>query len=52
MKYRNVGMMNQRKEELADLLEDLTTRIQEIREEFISELDDLEEMITEANSCF
>ncbi len=35
------------KEALPDLLEDLLTRIQEIREEFISELDELEGMITE-----
>ena len=34
-------------EEMKDLLEDLTVEIQEIREEFISALDNLEDMITE-----
>ena len=35
----------QKEEELSDLLEDLATRIQEIREEFLTELDDLEDRI-------
>ena len=35
-------------EELRDLLEDLLTQIQDIREEFISALDDIEDMITNA----
>ncbi len=34
-------------EEMKDLLEDLSTQIQEIREEFISALDNLEDMIAE-----
>ena len=34
-----------RNEELNDLLEDLLTQIQEIREEFTSALDNLEDMI-------
>lgn len=34
-------------EELRDLLEDLLGRIQEVREEFTSALDDLEDMITQ-----
>ena len=46
MKYGNVEMLIRENEELSDLLEDLVTRIQEIREEFLSELDDLEDMIT------
>ena len=37
-----------REEELRDLLEDLLTQIQDIREEFISALDDIEDMITNA----
>ncbi len=35
------------KEAMTDLLEDLLTKIQEIREEFTSELDELEDMIAE-----
>lgn len=46
MKYGNVEMLLRENEELSDLLEDLVTRIQDIREEFLSELDDLEDMIT------
>ena len=34
-------------EEMKDLLEDLSVQIQEIREEFISALDNLEDMIAE-----
>ena len=34
-------------EEMKDLLEDLCMQIQEIREEFISALDNFEDMITE-----
>ena len=33
-------------EDMRDLLEDVVTRIQEIREEFLSALDDIEDMIT------
>lgn len=46
MKYGDVETLNQEKEELSDLLEDLVIRIQEIREELLTELDDLEDMIT------
>ena len=34
-------------EEMKDLLEDLSVQIQEIREEFISAMDNLEDMIAE-----
>ena len=47
MRHVNVEDLVNEKEELTDLLEDIVTRIQEIREEFLSELDDLESMITE-----
>ena len=39
----------QKYEEMKDLLEDLTVEIQEIREEFISALDNLEDMIAEVH---
>lgn len=39
--------IKKRNEELNDLLEDLLTQIQEIREEFTSALDNLEDMIIE-----
>lgn len=45
MKHQNVERLIQKEEELSDLLEDLATRIQEIREEFLTELDDLEDRI-------
>lgn len=35
-----------RSRELEDLLEDVLTQIQELREEFTSALDDIEDMIT------
>ena len=47
MKSKNVEMLVRENEELSDLLEDLMTRIQEIREEMTAELDDLEDMIAE-----
>ena len=37
----------QKYKEMKDLLEDLSVQIQEIREEFISAMDDLEDMIAE-----
>ena len=46
-KRRDKGL-EKRNEELNDLLEDLLTLVQEIREEFTSALDDLEDMIAEA----
>lgn len=36
-------------EEMKDLLEDLSVQIQEIREEFISAMDNLEDMIAEVH---
>lgn len=39
----------QKYEEMKELLEDLYVQIQEIREEFISALDNLEDMITEVH---
>lgn len=36
----------ERSMELEDLLEDVLTQIQELREEFTSALDDIEDMIT------
>lgn len=41
------GRQEHKYEEMKDLLEDLSVQIQEIREEFISALDDLEDMIAE-----
>ncbi len=35
-------------EEMRDLLEDISTRIEEIRKEMVIELEDLEDMIAEA----
>lgn len=40
--------MLRNQEEMRDLLEDLLTRIEEIRKELVIELEDMEEMITEA----
>ena len=37
----------QKYEEMKDILEDMSVQIQEIREEFISAMDDLEDMIAE-----
>lgn len=42
------GCAERRNEELNDILEDLLTRIQEIRDEFTAALDDVEDMIMEA----
>ncbi len=47
MKSENVEMLVQKNEEMSDLLEDLMTRIWEIREEMEAGLDDLEDMIAE-----
>lgn len=47
MKSVNVEMLVRKNEELSDLLEDLKSRIQDIREEMAGELDDLEDMIAE-----
>lgn len=37
--------LKERNEDLEDLLEDLLTQIQELREEFTSALDEIEDMI-------
>ena len=47
MKSKNVETLVREREELRDLLEDIMERIQEFREEMLTELDDLEDMITE-----
>ncbi len=47
MKPENVEMLVRKNEEMSDLLEDLTARIREIREETEAGLDDLEDMIAE-----
>jgi len=47
MKPENVEMLARKNEELSDLLEGLTARIPEIREEMEAGLDDLEDMIAE-----
>ena len=47
MRVKNVETLIQERENLCDLLEDIMGRIQEFREEMLTELDDLEDMITE-----
>lgn len=47
MKSKNVETLIQERENLRDLLEDIMERIQEFREEMLTELDDLEDMIAE-----
>ncbi len=47
MKSENVEMLIRKNEELSDMLEDLTERIREIREELEAGLDDLEDIIAE-----
>ena len=47
MKSKNVEALIRAREELRDLLEDIMDRIQEFREEMVTELDDLEDMIAE-----
>lgn len=47
MKSKNVETLIQEREDLRDLLEDIMERIQEFREEMLTGLDDLEDMITE-----
>ena len=47
MKSKNVETRIREREDLRDLLEDITDRVQEIREEILTELDDLEDMIAE-----
>lgn len=47
MKSKNVETLIREREDLHDLLEDIMERIQEFREEMLSELDDLEDIIVE-----
>lgn len=47
MKPQNVETLIREREDLRDLLEDIMERIQEFREEMLTELDDLEDMIVE-----
>lgn len=47
MRSKNVETLLREREELYDLLEDIMERIQEFREEMLTELDDLEDMIAE-----
>ncbi len=47
MMMRNMEALALEKEELKDLLEDILTRLQEIKEELASEFEDLEDMIRE-----
>ena len=47
MKSKNVERLIREREDLRDLLEDIMERIQEFREEMLTELDDLEDMIVE-----
>ncbi len=47
MKSNNVETLIRERAELRDLLEDIMDRIQEFREEMVTELDDLEDMIAE-----
>ncbi len=49
MKSKNVETRIREREDLRDLLEDITDRVQEIREEILTELDDLEDMIAESS---
>ena len=47
MKSKNVETLIRERAELRDLLEDIMDRIQEFREEMVTELDDSEDMIAE-----
>ena len=47
MNTKNVETLIREREDLRDLLEDIKERIQEFREEMLTELDDLEDMISE-----
>lgn len=46
MMEQHTATFKERSRELEDLLEDVLTQIQELREEFTSALDDIEDMIT------
>ena len=47
MRSKNVETLIQEREDLRGLLEDIMERIQEFREEMLTGLDDLEDMIAE-----
>lgn len=47
MKSKNTEALIRDRENLRDLLEDVMERIKEFREEMLTELDDLEDMIAE-----
>lgn len=47
MKSQNVETLIREREDLRDLMEDIMERVQEFREEMLTELDDLEDMIVE-----
>ena len=49
MKAKNVEALIQENEDLRDLLEEIRERIQEFREEMLTELDDLEDMVVETS---
>ncbi len=49
MKSKNVEALIRENEDLRDLLEDIMERIQEFREEMLTELDDLEDMVVETS---
>lgn len=49
MTSKNVETVIRENEELHDLLEDIMERIQEFREEMLTELDDLEDMVVETS---
>ena len=47
MKPKNMETLFQEREDLRDLLEEIMERIQEFREEMLTGLDDLEDMVVE-----
>ena len=49
MKSKNVEALIQENEDLRDLLKDIIEQIQEFREEMLTELDDLEDMVVETS---
>ncbi len=49
MKFKNVEALIQENKDLRDLLEDIMERIQEFREEMVTELNDLEDMAAETS---
>jgi len=49
MKSKNVEALIQENEDLRNLQEDIMERIQEFREEMLTELDELEDMVAETS---